>query len=57
MTADEIDNSIAQLREVNIPKTEEEKQKIVSCGCEIIQGFLYDKPLEVDEFERKYIYA
>lgn len=26
MTADEIDNSIAQLREVNIPKTEEEKQ-------------------------------
>lgn len=38
-------------------ETEEEKQKIVSCGCEIIQGFLYDKPLEVDEFERKYIYA
>lgn len=26
MTADEIDNSIAQLREVNIPKTAEEKQ-------------------------------
>ena len=26
MTAEEIDNSIAQLREVNIPKTEEEKQ-------------------------------
>ena len=26
MTADEIDNSITQLREVNIPKTEEEKQ-------------------------------
>ena len=26
MTADEIDNSIAQLREVYTPKTEEEKQ-------------------------------
>ncbi len=38
-------------------ETEEEKQKIVSCGCEVIQGYLYDKPLQIQDFERKYIYA
>lgn len=38
-------------------ETEEEKQKIVSCGCEVIQGYLYDRPLQITDFERKYIYA
>lgn len=38
-------------------ETEEEKQKIVSCGCDVIQGYLYDKPLCIDDFEKKYIYA
>lgn len=38
-------------------ETEEEKQKIVSCGCDVIQGYLYDKPLRVNEFEKKYIYV
>ena len=38
-------------------ETEEEKQRIVSCGCEVIQGYLYDKPLQIHDFEKKYIYA
>lgn len=38
-------------------ETEEEKQKIVACGCDVIQGFLYDRPLRIEEFEQKYIYA
>jgi EAL domain-containing protein (putative c-di-GMP-specific phosphodiesterase class I) len=38
-------------------ETEEEKEKIVSCGCEVIQGYLYDKPLSIPDFERKYIYT
>lgn len=38
-------------------ETEAEKQKIVSCGCEVIQGYLYDKPLQIEDFEQKYIYA
>lgn len=38
-------------------ETEDEKQKIVSCGCEVIQGYLYDKPLKIEEFEKKYVYA
>ena len=38
-------------------ETEEEKSKIVSCGCDVIQGYLYDKPLCINEFEQKYIYA
>ncbi len=38
-------------------ETEDEKQKIVSCGCDVIQGYLYDRPLRVTDFEQKYIYA
>jgi EAL domain-containing protein (putative c-di-GMP-specific phosphodiesterase class I) len=38
-------------------ETEEEKEKIVSCGCEVIQGYLYDKPLSIPDFESKYIYT
>lgn len=37
-------------------ETEEEKQKIVTCGCDVIQGYLYDRPLGIEEFEKKYIY-
>ncbi len=38
-------------------ETEVEKEKIVACGCEVIQGYLYDKPMEIDDFEAKYIFA
>lgn len=38
-------------------ETEAEKEKIVSCGCEVIQGYLYDRPMDVGAFEAKYIYA
>ena len=37
-------------------ETEEEKEKILACCCEIIQGYLYDKPLNIIEFENKYVY-
>ena len=37
-------------------ETEEEKSKIVSCGCDVIQGYLYDTPLCIDDCEQKYIY-
>ena len=37
------------------PETEEEKQQIVECGCDVIQGFLYDRPLPIAQFEEKYI--
>ena len=33
----------------------EEKQQIVECGCDVIQGFLYDRPLPIAQFEEKYI--
>ena len=36
-------------------ETEEEKQQIVECGCDVIQGFLYDRPLPIAQFEEKYI--
>lgn len=36
-------------------ETEEEKEKIVSCGCDVIQGYLYDKPLVIEKFEEKYL--
>ena len=38
-------------------ETENEKEKIVDCGCDVIQGYLYDKPLNIIEFENKYVYS
>ncbi len=54
-------NLVDTFKEINFEvlcegvETEEEKEKIVSCGCDIIQGYLYDKPLSIDEFEEKYM--
>lgn len=38
-------------------ETLEEESHIVDCGCDVIQGFLYDRPLSIEYFEHKYIYA
>ena len=54
-------NLVDTFKEINFEvlcegvETEEEKERIVSCGCDIIQGYLYDKPLEIEEFEKKYM--
>ncbi len=29
----------------------EQMEFLVSCGCDLIQGFLYSKPIPADEFE------
>ena len=36
-------------------ETKEEEERIVECGCDTIQGFLYDKPLALNDFEAKYV--
>lgn len=37
-------------------ETIEEELAIQACGCNLVQGYLHDKPLPVEEFERKYMY-
>lgn len=36
-------------------ETKEQEKLIFECGCDKVQGFLYDKPLERAEFEEKYL--
>lgn len=36
-------------------ETEEEAMLLGKCGCSMVQGYLYDKPLPVDYFYKKYI--
>ena len=36
-------------------ETKEEEKNIVECGCDVIQGYLYDKPLDLKDFEEKYV--
>ena len=36
-------------------ETKSQEKLIFECGCDTVQGFLYDKPLEIEVFERKYI--
>ncbi len=36
-------------------ETREEERMIAECGCNLIQGYLHDKPIPIDEFERKYM--
>ena len=36
-------------------ETKEEERIVNNCGCDEIQGYLYDKPIPMDEFEIKYI--
>lgn len=38
-------------------ETPEEERIISDYGCKEIQGFLYDKPIPVNEFEKKYLEA
>ena len=35
-------------------ETKEEEERIVSCGCDVIQGYLCDRPITIKEFEEKY---
>lgn len=32
-----------------------EEQIVFECGCDEVQGFLYDKPIKVSEFKNKYL--
>lgn len=36
-------------------ETKEQEKLIFECGCDKVQGFLYDKPMERTAFENKYI--
>lgn len=36
-------------------ETLEQEKLLKELGCESVQGFLYDKPLEVDRFVNKYL--
>ena len=36
-------------------ETEEEALLLKKCGCNYVQGYLFDKPLPVDFFYKKYI--
>ena len=36
-------------------ETKADEKMIFECGCDIAQGFLYDKPMEEEDFEKKYL--
>jgi len=36
-------------------ETEEQAEMLLSCGCVKAQGWLFDKAIRIDEFEKKYI--
>lgn len=36
-------------------ETREEESLVKKTGCNVVQGYLHDKPLPIDEFERKYL--
>ncbi len=36
-------------------ETKEEENMVGSCGCNLVQGYLHDKPLPLQEFEEKYM--
>jgi len=36
-------------------ETDEEKRLARACGCKYIQGYVYDKPLRIEDFEEKYM--
>ena len=36
-------------------ETKEEEKIVYEFGCDSMQGFLYDKPIPADDFERKYV--
>lgn len=37
-------------------ETREEEQMVAACGCNLVQGYLHDRPIPIDEFERKYMF-
>ncbi len=36
-------------------ETREQEKLIFECGCDTVQGFLYDRPIKIDVFEHKYL--
>ena len=36
-------------------ETKDEERIVYEFGCDSMQGFLYDKPIPIDNFEDKYI--
>ena len=38
-------------------ETEEQEEILSRLGCDLGQGYLFDKPLSEDNFEKKYVYA
>ena len=36
-------------------ETEEDRQTMLRLGCDYGQGYLYDKPLCADDFDKKYM--
>ncbi len=37
-------------------ETEEQEEILSRLGCDLGQGYLFDKPLSEDNFEKKYVY-
>lgn len=38
-------------------ETEEQMQELCKCGVELLQGFLFSKPISMEEYEEKYLTA
>ena len=36
-------------------ETEEQLEVLRTCGVELAQGFLFSKPISVDEYEKRYL--
>ena len=36
-------------------ETKEEESMVAACGCNLVQGYLHDRPLPIKEFEEKYM--
>lgn len=36
-------------------ETREEEQMVAACGCNLVQGYLHDRPIPIAEFEQKYM--
>lgn len=56
-----LSNLVETFREISFEvlcegvETKEEENAIVGCGCDIIQGYLCDKPIPIPVFEEKYV--
>ncbi len=36
-------------------ETQQQAKNLEELGCQIVQGYLYDKPISIDEFDKKYM--